>query len=110
MIEWSHVQSGKTEHYVPLIAAQMQYHYARAIKRRLREQNSDLAEYARSTYLPYDRLTKVLRGAAAMSLEGIARAEYLLGEVLSTDVSRSVSESLRRATGAPAGPKSPHGS
>lgn len=110
VIEWAPVQSGKTENFVALVAAQLQHHYAVAIRQRLREQDMAVKDYASANFLPYDRLTKVLRGAVVMSLEDIARAELLLGGgVLKLEVVQSAKESIRRAATSLRGRDSPHG-
>lgn len=95
-IVWSYVASGKTEHYAQLVAAVVQHEYVLVIRRRLRLHQLDVKGYASKYNLPYDRTSKVMRGAVAISFQDLARADFLLGEILATDLVAPVGAELKR--------------
>jgi len=72
-------------------AAKLQHAYAVRIKRRIHAQNMTVHDYAVMTGRPYDRLTKILRGDATMTLRDVAQAERVLkGIVTGETPSRSI--------------------
>lgn len=109
VIEWSYAQSGKTENYSKLIAAQMQHHYAVAINRRLSAERRKLKNWAWDNDIPYDRLSKVMRGAVVMRLSDIAIAELVLGDIVSPDVYRAITATIRLTREQLAEANPPHG-
>lgn len=65
-----------------IAAARLQHRYAVVIRRRAREECGSLKAYAAKCEMPYDRLSKVMRGEVIMRLEDIAQAERILGGIL----------------------------
>ena len=64
-----------------LLAAKLQHHYVLRIRQRLRVAGTTMKSFAADAGIGYDRLVKVLRGAAILRLEDLAMADVLIGEV-----------------------------
>lgn len=64
-----------------LLAAKLQHHYVLRIRKRLKETRTEAKSFAADAGIGYDRMVKVLRGAAILRLEDLAMADVLIGEV-----------------------------
>ena len=87
LIDWvdDNDQPGKarsTHEKDRIAAAKLQHQFSVAIRRRASDKFGSLRAYAGECEVPYDRLSKVMRGEAIMRLEDIAQAERVLGDVL----------------------------
>lgn len=63
-------------------AAKLQHHFAVLIRRRAREKYRSMTAYAKHCDMPYDRLSKVMRGEVIMRFEDLAQAERILGGIV----------------------------
>jgi hypothetical protein len=68
-----------------LRSAQLQHLYAVRIRDRIRLADRNLKDYAASVDCPYDRMSKILRGALPMRLDDIAAADIELGGISELD-------------------------
>jgi hypothetical protein len=64
-----------------LFAAKLQHHYVLRIRQRLQVTRTPMKSFAADAGISYDRMVKVLRGAAILRLEDLAMADVLIGEV-----------------------------
>lgn len=65
-------------------AARLQSQFAFLIRSRVRRKYKTLKAYADACGVPYDRLSKVMRGEVIMRFEDVVQAERILGEILRT--------------------------
>ena len=77
-IRWVEPNPGTEDQHA---AAQMQHEWAVAINEAAIRNYGSLKRYTDENELPYDRLTRILRGDEIMRLEDIATAQRLLGVV-----------------------------
>jgi hypothetical protein len=75
-LQWLPPQPGGEDQ---LVAAQIQHTYAVAITKTALRRYSNLKAYAEAAGIDYQRLSKLLSGAAVMRLEDIANAHRHLG-------------------------------
>ena len=77
-----------------IAAAKLQHRFSVAIRKKASDKFGSLKAYARECEVPYDRLSKVMRGEAIMRLEDVAQAQRILGEIVAVN---PTSPSNRRA-------------
>ena len=68
-----------------IAAAKLQHQFSVAIRGKASDEFGSLKAYARECEMPYDRLSKVMRGEAIMRLEDVAQAERILGGIVEVD-------------------------
>ncbi|MET4706100.1 hypothetical protein [Frigoribacterium sp. UYMn621] len=64
-----------------LLAAKLQHLYVLRIRQRLQVRRTPVKSFAADAGIGYDRMVKVLRGAAILRFEDLAMADVLIGEV-----------------------------